>query len=165
MTLGTTIERLLIWRNPRNPPENREIDQFTDTIVQSTVQYAVGTSDTLFPDSCSDKATSKISSGRQPLNRKERVRNLYSQAYYQGSMHYRLMEAFCRGICFPKLFLEDPDKESAPRSIGKPIRTYIWQLFVAAGGIPEPTLSSGENKDGKTSVSDFPDTVSFFFPI
>ncbi|GJJ08457.1 hypothetical protein Clacol_002675 [Clathrus columnatus] len=146
--IGTTIERLLLWRDPKNPPTADEIDGFTETIVQSTLEYAVGSSASLFPDSDAN--------GFQPgtldcssLNLKERVQTLYQQAYHLGVMHFRLMETFCRGVCFPGLFLEDPDKESVARSIGGPIRRSIWQLFVCGGGIPE--TDSSEDKDSDES--------------
>lgn len=79
-------------------------------------------------------------------------------------MHYRLMEAFCRGVCFPTLFLEDPDKECVARSIGKPIRYFIWQLFVAAGGIPEVIANEGDTGEEEMSTSYSLDLVMYLSP-
>ena len=146
--LGTTIERLLLWKDPRNPPSTVQIDEMTDRVVQSTLEYAVHDAIPLFPQEEGD-STSSLSS-RSHHNLAWDIRHLYLKAYHSGVMHPLLMETFAKGICFPRHFLEDPDKECCVRSMGRSLREMIWKIFAAGGGIPsgiDPCSEPEESED------------------
>jgi hypothetical protein len=118
-------------------------------VVQSTLQYALTRPETL-PFDDSDHDSLKLSSSSQRSNTAaEQVKNLYLQGYYSGVFYPRLMGVFSRGICFPTLFLEDPDRECCARSIGQPIRRQIWKIFAIGGGIPDRSNESDEQEFGE----------------
>jgi len=145
--IGTTVERLLLWRDPRAPPPSGQIDKIAETVVHSTLEYAMDGPASLFLDEVKVGTEGPDLSSDSSDDPAERVRRLYSDAYHRGTFHPRLIEAFARGACFPRLFLEDPDRESCARSIGRPIREVIWSIFSDGGGIPvrpEPIAETDE---------------------
>ncbi|KAF8526046.1 hypothetical protein BU17DRAFT_41213 [Hysterangium stoloniferum] len=141
--IGTTAERLLQWRDPRFSPTTGEIDKITEAVVQSTLQYALIHPESLFSDD-DDGSVRANSSSQRSNSAFEEIKSMYLHGYHSGVFHPRLMELFSRGICFPTLFLEDPDRECCARSIGRPIREQIWKIFVIGGGIPDRSIKSNE---------------------
>lgn len=125
------MERLLPGHDSRYPPTNAQIDNITEKVVQSTLEYAVDSTALLAEHEHTG------STSQDPGNTAEQVQKLYLRAYHRGFLHARLMEVFARGTCFPRLFLEDPDRECCARSIGRPVRQIIWKLFAIGGGIPD----------------------------
>ncbi|KIJ51323.1 hypothetical protein M422DRAFT_26742 [Sphaerobolus stellatus SS14] len=143
--IGTTIERLLLWRDPKNPPSSAQIDEITERVVLSTLEYAVHESVSLFPEDEGD-ATSSLGS-RSHHNVTADIRQMYIEAFHSGVMHPLLMQTFAKGVCFPRLFLEDPDRESCVCSISRPIREVIWRIFAKGGGIPSRSDPSTEPEE------------------
>lgn len=134
------MERLLILHDSRHPPPSGQIDKITDKVVQSTLEYAMDSPELSIHDYNSQDTASQ---SQDSCDDAEQVYKLYFQAYHSGLLHPRLMEVFTRGACFPRLFLEDPDRECCARSIGRPVRKMIWKIFVISGGIPDrPDLDS-----------------------
>ena len=129
------MERLLIWHDSGYSLLNGQIDKITEKVVQSTLEYAMDSPGLLFQH---DHSNHNMDSQSQDSgDTAERVHKLYFQNYHLGVFHAKLMEVFVRGACFPRLFLEDPDRECCARSIGRPIREVIWKIFVTGGGIPD----------------------------
>ncbi|KAF8484106.1 hypothetical protein JB92DRAFT_2821711 [Gautieria morchelliformis] len=139
--IGTTVERLLPWHG--YPPTNDEIDKITEKVVQSTLEYTMDSPESLFQQEHSSQKSG--SQSQDPVNSMERVQELYLRAYHRGLLHPRLMEVFVHGACFPRLFLEDPDRECCARSIGRPVRDVIWKIFVTGGGIPDRPEVASDN--------------------
>ncbi|EMD36532.1 hypothetical protein CERSUDRAFT_138207 [Gelatoporia subvermispora B] len=59
------------------------------------------------------------------------VRALYVAAYRRGVLNPRVLNALNTASSWPRLFLEDPDKESVARSIGRPVREWGYALLGA----------------------------------
>jgi hypothetical protein len=135
------VERLLPWRG--YPPPNDEIDKITEKVVQSTLEYAMDSPEYLFQQERSSQTSG--SQSQDSVNNMEQVQELYLKAYHHGLLHARLMEVFTHGACFPRLFLEDPDRECCARSIGRPVRDVIWKIFVTGGGIPDRPEVASDN--------------------
>ncbi|KAF8583831.1 hypothetical protein K439DRAFT_1390128, partial [Ramaria rubella] len=154
--IGTTVERLLLFRDPGYPPSNGQIDKITDVVVQSTLEYTMDSPASIFLDEAEDANQDAESQSQASLKTVDQVRNLYLRAYHRGVMHSRLIEAFARGSCFPSPFLEDPDRECCTRSIGRPIREFIWKVFATGGGIPDRLETITEDTEQRLS-NDVPD--------
>jgi len=65
------------------------------------------------------------------------LRSLYTSAYRSGHFQPKLTDILSTGTFWPKLFLENPDVENVARSIGRPIREWIYAILEDAVGLPE----------------------------
>ncbi|KAI9064581.1 hypothetical protein FKP32DRAFT_1675536, partial [Trametes sanguinea] len=68
----------------------------------------------------------------------EAVREEYVRAYRQGRFTPHILDAVQTGTMWPWLFLEDPDKECVKRSVGRPIREWVYAVLDASVGLPIP---------------------------
>ncbi|KAH9846148.1 hypothetical protein C2E23DRAFT_951191 [Lenzites betulinus] len=80
------------------------------------------------------------------------VRSRYITAYRTGHLNPHILDAVQSGTAWPWLFLEDPDKECVERSIGRPIREWMYAVLDASVGLPGP--QGGEEDDGEDEDED-----------
>lgn len=66
-----------------------------------------------------------------PTDAQVRVAELYLSAYRRGALDPHAVDAISSATSWPRLFLEDPDKESVVRSIGRPLREWGYALLDA----------------------------------
>ncbi|PCH36696.1 hypothetical protein WOLCODRAFT_157394 [Wolfiporia cocos MD-104 SS10] len=66
-----------------------------------------------------------------------RVASLYVDAYRRGALDPHVLDILSSGTCWPRLFLEDPDKETIATSIGRPIREWCYALLESGVGLLE----------------------------
>ncbi|KAI0262566.1 hypothetical protein BC834DRAFT_828753 [Gloeopeniophorella convolvens] len=89
----------------------------------------------------------------EPEARKH-VRSLYISAYRRGLLSPRLMDTLSTGTAWPKLFLENPDVESVPRSLGRPIREWVYALLDDGIGLIEDDVGPEENGEDKSDADE-----------
>ena len=84
------------------------------------------------------------------------VRKLYLDGYRAGTFSGKMLDPLHTGTMWPRPFLEHPEKETVHRSIGRPIREWIYAILDDGVGLPvqpEKEETNGENGiDGKNGV-------------
>ena len=84
------------------------------------------------------------------------VRKLYLDRYRAGT--FKLLDPLHTGTMWPRPFLEHPEKETVHRSIGRPIREWIYAILDDGVGLPvrpEKEKTNGENAvDGDDEQDD-----------
>ncbi|KAH9942229.1 uncharacterized protein BXZ73DRAFT_87896 [Epithele typhae] len=66
------------------------------------------------------------------------IRTRYVEAYRAGRLDPHALDAVVSGTSWPRMFLEDPDKETVTRSVGRPLRRWMWAVLDAGVGLPVP---------------------------
>lgn len=79
-------------------------------------------------------------------NAMQRITQLYVSAYRQGRFQPNLMNVYNSGTMWPKLFLEDPDKEPTARSIGRPLRDWAYSILDDGIPLPEPPVDGEQEQ-------------------
>ncbi|OJT02228.1 hypothetical protein TRAPUB_7255 [Trametes pubescens] len=87
------------------------------------------------------------------------VRAAYVAAYRRGRMNPHVLDAVQSATAWPWLFLEDPDKECVERSVGRPIREWMYAVLDASVGLPSPPVPEGEEGDGEEDEDDDEDEL------
>ena len=64
------------------------------------------------------------------------IRQLYLDGYHAGTVNAKLLDPFHTGTMWPRPFLENPEKETVHRSIGRPIREWIYAILDDGVGLP-----------------------------
>ena len=77
---------------------------------------------------------------------RERVLSLYIPAYRRGDFSPGLMDILSTGTVWPELFLESPDIETVIRSLGRPIREWVYALLEDGTGLLGGDTDTGGNK-------------------
>jgi hypothetical protein len=158
-----------------------ETDAIVDRIVNATLQYAIDKydGDTFGPDSLWPSkicALHRAETCRLPglfsrallLSTDNEVadeitaehdiqlpqlHSLYITAYRSGQLQPKLMDILNTGTFWPRLFLENPDAENVARSIGRPIREWIFAILEDAVGLPEAPEATGDPEVGQFDTS------------
>lgn len=160
-----------------------EIEQIIENIVNATLQYAIpkyqGTlvgRDSLWPteicplhdpDTCSllpmvshlfegvDADRPEADENTQQLIE---LRGMYLGAYRRGLVPEKAMDILSTASYWPRLFLENPDVETVGRTIGRPIRLWMYAILADSIGLckrdetePEPNLAA---ISGQANTSD-----------
>ncbi|PFH50876.1 hypothetical protein AMATHDRAFT_192297 [Amanita thiersii Skay4041] len=73
------------------------------------------------------------------------IRGMYISAYRQGRLSGKVLDVLNTGSSWPRLFLENPDIETVGRSIGRPIRIWMYAIIADALGLPISTPPQPEN--------------------
>ncbi|KAF8633270.1 hypothetical protein AX17_004445 [Amanita inopinata Kibby_2008] len=81
------------------------------------------------------------------------LRGMYLAAYRKGILSGKVMDILSTASFWPRLFLENPDIETVGRSIGRPIRTWIYAILADALGLPTAATS----QSGVTTESSVPE--------
>jgi len=169
-----TIGSLLIRPLTMGPGEKEGIVEKT---VEATLQYAIPknqdgnliikepSSPCVLHDTESCPLVGRLSLPvLYPLAEKEnksceRVRSLYISAYRRGDFSPGLMDILSTNTAWPELFLENPDIETVIRSLGRPIREWVYALLddgiglfrgdidIGGNGLEEPTAIEESDED------------------
>jgi len=105
-----------------------------EKIVESALQYALPTRDEPAGPSCLLGNPGDVNLyGRDKGNT---VRQLYLDGYHAGTVYSKVLDPLHTGTMWPRLFLENPEKETVHRSIGRPIREWIYAILDDGVGLP-----------------------------
>jgi hypothetical protein len=88
----------------------------------------------------------------------ERVRSLYISAYRRGDFSPGLMDILSTRTAWPDLFLENPDVETVIRSLGRPIREWVYALLEDGTGLLGGDIDTGG--DGMEESTDIEESDS-----
>ncbi|KAG0699356.1 hypothetical protein DFH29DRAFT_877350 [Suillus ampliporus] len=176
--IDRSVHALLI--RPPSTMASGEIDAIVDRIVNAALQYAIDKydGDTFGPDglwpskicalhraeTCrlpalfsralllsSDDGADDNAGEHDP--RLHQLHTLYIAAYRSGHFQPKLMDILNTGTFWPRLFLENPDAENVARSIGRPIRQWIYAILEDAVGLPEAPEETEEPQVGQSDAS------------
>jgi hypothetical protein len=164
-----TIESLLIRPISMGSGERESMVEKT---VDAALQYAIpkyqecGEGSTFVcplhdSDSCPLVAClSRPTSDRPPESETEsrkQVRFLYLSAYRHGRFSPGLMDILSTGTAWPDSFLENPDVETVSRSLGRPIREWVYAIIDDGIDIMWHDVDPEENGLGGTSADEASD--------
>ena len=76
------------------------------------------------------------------------VRKLYLDGYHAGTFSSKLLDPLHSGTMWPRPFLEHPEKETVHRSIGRPIREWVYAILDDGVGLPDKE----EETNGESEV-------------
>lgn len=124
-----------------------------DKIVESALQYALPSREdgALRPPgpSCLLGNTGDVH-----LYGKEKgkaIRKLYLDEYHAGTISSKVLDPLHTGTMWPRPFLEHPEKETVHRSIGRPIREWIYAILDDGVGLPvRPEKETEAEKETET---------------
>jgi len=164
-----TIESLLIRPMPMGPGERESIVEKT---VDATLQYAIpkhqgggegSKSLCALHDAdfcplvgCLSHPSPNNTAENETEVRKE-VRFLYISAYRRGHFSPSLMDILGTGTAWPESFLENPDIEAVSRSLGRPIREWVYAVLDDGIGITEHYADPEGNGLGESSADEASD--------
>ncbi|KAI0249246.1 hypothetical protein BJV78DRAFT_1229292 [Lactifluus subvellereus] len=161
-----TIESLLIRSMTTGSGERESIVEKT---VEATLQYAIpkhSDRDEEFNLSISPcplhradfcPLIESLSSNHPTENETEaqkQVRSLYISAYRRGHFSPGLMDVLTTGTAWPELFLENPDVETVSRSLGRPIREWVYALLDDGIGLTEHETDQEGNELVETDADE-----------
>lgn len=164
-----TIESLLIRPMPMGPGERESIVEKT---VDATLQYTIPKhqgggegSKSLCAlhdaDSCplvgSLSHPSPNNTAENEIEVRKKVRALYISAYRRGHFSPGLMDILTTGTAWPESFLENPDIEAVSRSLGRPIREWVYAVLDDGIGITEHYADPEANGLGESSADEASD--------
>ena len=69
-------------------------------------------------------------------NKAKAIRQLYLDGYQAGTIFSKVLDPLHTGTMWPRPFLEHPEKETVHRSIGRPIREWIYAILDDGIGLP-----------------------------
>ncbi|TFK23920.1 PIN domain-like protein [Coprinopsis marcescibilis] len=152
-----------------------EVEKIIDGVVEATLQYAIPKADPNdsplwptelcalhTPDTCSflPMVSRRLLTQLQAMDEEDQellqVREALIHAYRQGSLSPKIMDPLNTSSSWPRPFLEHPDVETVNRSIGRPIREWIYSILDDAAGLPDPLVpeSSSSQSEHEESESD-----------
>ncbi|KAF8891746.1 hypothetical protein BD779DRAFT_1437600 [Infundibulicybe gibba] len=132
-----------------------EVDKIIDQIVEATLQYAIPKYDgeivgldSLWPtdvcalhqpDACPilSMVSRFVMAEDQAADDKITLRSHYLNAYRTGNLDPHILDILSTATFWPRTFLENPDLETVNRSIGRPIRLWIYSILDDGIGLPE----------------------------
>ncbi|TFY77761.1 hypothetical protein EWM64_g6256, partial [Hericium alpestre] len=163
--IGVTIDTLIV--RPLSTIASGERDAMIEKIVEATLQYAIPKRDgdsalwpteacalhapevCLIPTLLNPSPSADLGLDTEDDETRQRIRALYVNAYRRGRLHPRHLDIFNTATSWCSPFLEDPDLEPVAKSIGRPLREWIYAILDDGIGLPE----SVDNKD-ETEASD-----------
>jgi hypothetical protein len=149
-----------------------ERESMVEKTVDAALQYAIPKhqecgegSTSVCPlhdsDSCPLVAClSRPTSDRPPESETEarkQVRLLYLSAYRHGHFSPGLMDILSTGTAWPDSFLENPDVETVSRSLGRPIREWVYAILDDGIGLMRHDVDPEGNGLGGTSADEASD--------
>ncbi|KAJ2914400.1 hypothetical protein MD484_g6017, partial [Candolleomyces efflorescens] len=147
-----------------------EIAQVVENIVEATLQYAIpktSLEDSPLwpsevcalhrPDACPflPMLSRRLFHHLQDLDLEDeallQIREKVIHAYRTGNFTPKNMDILSTSTCWPKIFLENPDVETVSRSIGQPIRQWVYSILDDAVGLPDPPAAPEKSDDEEAS--------------
>lgn len=135
-----------------------EIAEVVEKIVEATLQYAIpkyegdtpGPAGLWASELCAlhglhvcpilplfSRKVADLADGSEEQEYGLAVREDFIKSYRAGFLSPKLMDVLHTATYWPRLFLENPDYETASRSIARPIRRWIYSILDDALGLPE----------------------------
>ena len=152
-----------------------EVDAIIDKVVEATLRYAlvkysgdIPGKDGLWPsgicalhppESCRilPMFSRKLIAQHQDSGQEDAslfaIREKYLQSYRSGLFSPKSMDVLSTGTFWPRLFLENPDLETVGRSIGQPIRIWVYAILNDAVGL----LDDADDEDDSNASSQIDD--------
>ena len=152
-----------------------EVDSVIDKVVEATLRYAlvkysgdIPGKDGLWPsgicalhppESCRilPMFSRKLIAQHQDSGQEDAslfaIREKYLQSYRSGLFSPKSMDVLSTGTFWPRLFLENPDLETVGRSIGQPIRIWVYAILNDAVGL----LDDADDEDDSNASSQIDD--------
>ena len=171
--IDKAVDALLV--RSRTTMGSGEIENIISTVVEATLQYAIPKYEgeihgplSLWPtpicalhqpDVCPllpmfsrSLASEELSEPEEIEEQvmRENIRALYVRAYRSGWLPPKILNILKSGTSWPRLFLENPDLESVARSVGRPIRQWIYAILQDSVDIPdrhEEIVAFGDEDD------------------
>jgi hypothetical protein len=155
--IRTTVTQMLV--RPSSTASG-EIDQIVDGIVESALQYAIPPSEVtglwptpncpihdtpeqcripalISPDLSEDEDEGEGEyQGAGEVPARAQARHLYLQEYRAGAFDRQLLDIVTTATAWPRVFLEDPDAETASKAVARPLRMWTYAILDEALGIP-----------------------------
>jgi len=153
--IRTTVNQMLVRPSAT---ASGEIDRIVDGIVESALQYAIPPSEVTglwptpncpihdAPEQCkipalvcpdlSDDSDEGARVGDREVPERAQARHLFLQEYRAGVFDRQLLDVVTTATAWPRVFLEDPDAETAAKAIGRPLRMWTYAILDEALGIP-----------------------------
>ncbi|KAA1470637.1 PIN domain-like protein [Dentipellis sp. KUC8613] len=169
--IGLTVDSLLV--RPASTMASGEREAVIEKIAEATLQYALPKYDKdsarlwptevcplHLPEQCLIPALLSpplSSDGADDEQTRAQIQALYIAAYRRGKLHPRILDIFSTATSWCNPFLEDPDMEPVTKSIGRPIREWIYAILDDGIGLPEreqETLNTTEDGSQKLGYSE-----------
>ncbi|KAH9918812.1 uncharacterized protein B0H18DRAFT_882498 [Fomitopsis serialis] len=172
--IDAAVHALLL--RPPDTMGSGELDAIVERIVEATLQYAIPRSDEngLGPgpnracpcplhgagtcrlvDFLSPPRAVADERPEPPINTdRARVGELYVGAYRRGELSPRALDVLSTGTAWPRIALEDPDKESVSKSVARAIRQWGYAVLDAGVGLPAPLAENDQAKENGAVDSD-----------
>ena len=164
--IRTTVNQMLV--RPSSTASG-EIDQIVDGIVESALQYAIPPSEVtglwptpncpihdtpeqcripalISPDLSDDEGEGEYQ-GAGEVPARAQARHLYLQEYRAGAFDRQLLDIVTTATAWPRVFLEDPDAETASKAVARPLRMWTYAILDEALGIPLVEEEGGREDD------------------
>ncbi|KAF9526652.1 hypothetical protein CPB83DRAFT_908271 [Crepidotus variabilis] len=171
-----TVNALLSRLPPSLALGSGEIESIIDKIVNATLQYAIpkysgdvegreglwanGVCALHDSEACNFLPTISRNVMRQAEASDEadpqllEVREKYLDAYRSGRLSPKIMDILNTETSWPRIFLENPDLETVGRSIGRPIRDWIYSILDNTVGLASGNESTKEGDEDEDEESD-----------
>ncbi|KII95750.1 hypothetical protein PLICRDRAFT_98192 [Plicaturopsis crispa FD-325 SS-3] len=173
--IDQTVNALLL--RPAATMGSGEIDAIVEHVVEAALKYAIpkcetdGLNETSLPsasvcalhdsDVCpimplfSRSLVAAEDLGDEVvIAQKQKLRSRFISAYRSGALAPKVVDILNTGTYFPRLFLEDPDLENVGRSIGRPLREWLYALLHDAVGLPERPVSDDDAEESVLEEDD-----------
>ena len=172
--IRTTVNQMLVRPSAT---ASGEVDRIVDGIVESALQYAIPPSEVTglwptpncpihdAPEQCripalvcpdiSDDEGEGERGGDGEVPERAQARHLYLQEYRAGMFDPQLLNIVTTATAWPRVFLEDPDAETAAKAIGRPLRMWTYAILDEALGIPlveEEEEAGREDEEGDEAL-------------
>ena len=142
-----------------------ERESMVEKTVDAALQYAIHKhqecsegSTSVCPlhdsDSCPLVACLSRPTSDRPPEAQKQVRFLYLSAYRHGHFSPGLMDILSTGTAWPDSFLENPDVETVSRSLGRPIREWVYAIMDDGIGLMWHDVDIEETGLGGTSADE-----------
>ena len=169
--IRTTVNQMLVRPSAT---ASGEIDRIVDGIVESALQYAIPPSEVaglwptpncpihdapeqcripalVYPDLSDDEGAHEGERGGDgEVPERAQARHLYLQEYRAGMFDPQLLGIVTTATAWPRVFLEDPDAETAAKAIGRPLRMWTYAILDEALGIP--LIEEEEEEEGEEAA-------------
>ncbi|KAH9060535.1 PIN domain-like protein [Lactarius vividus] len=143
-----TVEAALRYAIPKNQDGNRILKEPASTC-------ALHDADSCPLVGCLSRPALDPSTSTENENGSwERVRSLYISAYRRANFSPGLMDILSTSTAWPDLFLENPDLETVVRSLGRPIREWVYALLDDGTGLLGGDIDTGGNGLEESAVNE-----------
>lgn len=82
------------------------------------------------------------------------AREKYLDAYRGGLFSPKMMDTLSTGSSWARIFLENPDLETVARSIGRPIREWIYTILDDTVGLPVSEVEAPDSTRGNDEIEE-----------